>query len=387
MPNDAGRTASDLKWPLFWLGLVLPVCFIPGTIGATIPTQWIVLSVVLPLAMWRSAVLTLEHACGALFLLWAAFSVAWSPNPMFAVYGLWQVSILALAFWLGSTMVSLSSLWRGLAIGLGLSSAVAVAQAIGFDRLAAYDASRPAGLLFNPAVQGAMIALVAVALVAERSWFYIVPMLPGLWLAHSRGAILVLCVGLLARLHWIAAAGALLIAAAMAAVLHAPSDVERLQVWSVAAGHLALMGYGPGSFMQLVYQTADGVVLYPEHVHNDYLQFVFEYGIGSLPLFMVLIAALQRTNDPHWPVFFAFCTLGLFWFAFYSQPLAFVGGVLAGHLVRSADGVRVTGRDRRHDLISWASPSRPDDAWIGVQAVSVSPRNSTATTGAVDAAL
>jgi len=57
--------------------------------------------------------------------------------------------------------------------------------------------SAPAGLYVNSVQQGAALALLVVALASERMWLWALPLLPGLALAHSRGAWLALAVGLL----------------------------------------------------------------------------------------------------------------------------------------------------------------------------------------------
>lgn len=371
----------DLKRPLFWLGFVLPVCFVAGVTGASIPTQWPLLSVVLSVMLIFSPYklggkINMTSWFGLAFLAYACLSVTWSPNPVFAVYGLWQVAIWGLAFWLGSTSPSLSPLWRGLAVGLGISSMVAVAQALGWDGVPSRD--HPAGLLYSGPLQGAVIALVTVALVCDRAWPYIPAMLPGLWLAHSRGGWLALVVGLGARAHWslpLLATGA---AAALALSDIGRSDSLRLQEWSIAAHGLTLSGFGAGAFGQVIYRTPAAVV-HPEFVHNDYLQLAFEYGLGSLFLFPIMAAALANTGARTWPVFAAFCTLGLFYFPLYTAPLAFTGAVAAGHILRRHGGVQLSGCYSRSDLMAWANRT-----WR--EAFPVPPRNPPETIGAVDVA-
>ena len=57
---------------MFLLGLLLPICFIPGYTGASIPSQWVLLSLVLPAALWRRGYrLTPLHLLGLGFIAWA----------------------------------------------------------------------------------------------------------------------------------------------------------------------------------------------------------------------------------------------------------------------------------------------------------------------------
>lgn len=377
MDGSFGRKARhDLRRPLFWLGAVLPVCFIAGITGATIPTQLPLLSIVLGFVLWRRGIVTTYHRLGIVFVAYACVATIWSPNPMFAVYGLWQVMVWGLAFWLGSTSPSLAPLWRGMAVGLGVSSMVAVAQSLGWQGIPSRD--WPAGLLYSGPLQGAMIALVMVATICDRAFLYIPAMLPGLLLSHSRGAALVLVVTTLSRLHWGAGVATVAAAATIGAVMLGPSDVERLQSWSVALHNITPFGLGTGSFEQVIY-AAQGVVVHPEFVHNDYLQLAFEYGVGAIPALAILVAALRCSYRRYWPVLVGFCTLGLFYFPLYCAPLAFIGAVAAGHVLRRDDRARVPRYRGRPPVMAWIQ-----EAWR--EAFPVPPRNPPESIGAVDAA-
>lgn len=366
---------------MFWLGLALPVCFIAGITGATIPTQLPMLSAVLPwMVLWRRGPMTPWQWLGLSFVAYAAASLFWAINPTDSVYGMWQILLLALAFRLGSVTPDLAPLWRGMAIGLGISSAVAAAQAAGLTSLPSAD--HPAGLLFNGAVQSALISLVILALVDNRAWFYIPAMLPGLYLAHSRGGWLVLTVGLLSRMRWWVAALVTSLTGAVAFLIHGTTDVLRLQAWSVAYALLTPFGHGAGSFADLFYGN-----IRPEHVHNDYLQLAFEFGIGAIPVYLILARALYRRGEPYWPVMVGFATLSLFFFPLYCAPLAFVGAVVAGHVLRGDDGLRVAGLFCRSCLMAWLYRTQPGDAVAGGKAVSIQFRDQAAAIGALDAAL
>ena len=252
---------------------------------------------------------------------------------MTTTLALWQITLIVLAFAYGRASESLEPLWRGLAPALGLSSLIAIGQVLAVPGLPPYYL-HPAGLFYSPAVQASMIALVSVALAERRTWFLIPPLLPGLVLAQSRGGWLVLAIGLTARwLHGALAFAVLAAAGIAAAAMMTLSDQLRLATWKLALANLTLFGNGAGTFANLVFYDQNGSLVYPEHVHNDYLELAYEYGVGALIPYAVMIAALCRTRRPGWPVFAGYCALSAFYFPLYCAPLALVGSVVAGHLL------------------------------------------------------
>ena len=106
---------------MFWLGLAVAVCFIPGYSGASIPTQWALLSCIAPLALWRKGEVTLLHWAGLAFLAYAFASLLWARDFYLGICGVWTWTILAMVFWMGTALTSVNSVFRGLAIGLSLS--------------------------------------------------------------------------------------------------------------------------------------------------------------------------------------------------------------------------------------------------------------------------
>lgn len=342
---------------MLYLGIALAVCFVPGYTGATIPSQWALLSCVLPFSLWRKAEIGAAHWLGLMFVVWAILSTAWATNYHTSVFGLWIVSIWGLSFWLGSSLQSLAQLWKGLAIGLSISSIVAMAQALGFHPVEIAEAGRFPGLLFNTTVQGATIALVLIALVSHRLWWYTPLLWVGLALSQSKGAALVLAAALIARFtHWLFAL-ALLVAGALAfTFLLDSADSQRLQIWGYAIRGLSLLGWGPDSFSDIYFSWYDpGLakrwLMHAEFVHNDYLQLWFEYGLGALAIFALFGLALAETENADWPVAFGFAILATFYFPLYLPIPAFIGCVVAGHLTRPRLSHGVVRDSRRFDLL------------------------------------
>lgn len=354
---------------MLWLGLLLAICFVPGYTGASIPTQWAVLSILLPLSLWRKGPITSLHKLFLLFMFWSAVSILWSINLYSWVWGMWLVTIWALSFYLGSTLRSLVDLWKGLAIGLGVSSAVAVAQALEFAPVEANDPYLYSGLLFNSSVQGISIALVLIALTIHRLWWYMPPLAIGLILAGSRGAFFILAIALIARYtHWLVAILAVVFAGLALGFWTDVSDSQRLRIWGITLGALSPFGQGSGSFIDVFYIYKDrGVdkLIRSEFVHNDYLQFIYEYGIGAIAIFIIYALALLKTTSREWPIFFGFAILSFFYFPAYAPLSAFIGFVVAGHISRDwvVDGNLL--HNRRSDILSRNQNLEPrfDPTW------------------------
>ncbi len=363
---------------MFWLGLLLPICFVPGNTGASIPTQWALLSLVLPLSLPHAGWVTWWHRLGIFFLAYATLSALWSINLYSWVWGLWLAAIWACAFWYGSTKVYLAPLWKGLALGLTASSGVALAQALDYTPVVTFDPNLHAGLLYNTTVQGTVIALVLIALASHRLWWYTPPLLLGLILSESRGALLILTVAAIARyIHWLAALAFLVLGGFLLAFAFDPADSQRLQIWGIALGAIPIFGHGAGSFIDIFYiAPIKGVdtLINPGYVHNDYIQLWFEFGIAAIPLFAILAAGLTRTEDPNWPVLVGFATLGLFYFPFYTPITAFIGCVVAGHILRRYDPIRDYLDRRRSNLLPRSPDLEPvfDPTWGEV--IPVEPR-------------
>ncbi len=316
------------------LGALVSLCYIPGWTGAIIATQYAVLSAILPFTLWRQGSLTIFHWLGIALVGYAITSLAWNTDPHGGVYGLWLLCILALCFWLGSTLQSLKPIYTGLAIGGAVSSMVGVLQAFDYQ-LVPTNLPTSSGIYFNTVTQGGILALLIVALLTERMYFYVVPLIPGLILAQSRGAWLALMIGVAAlfvRRTWLLVP--VIVLGAGAAWFTTSSDALRLKIWLIAWNELSFFGNGVGSFASQIYND-NGTVLYPEFVHNDILQLAYEFGIAALLPTAIFAFALSRTKEQEWPVLMAFVTMGFYSFPLWMPVTAFVGLLVTGRIVRS----------------------------------------------------
>lgn len=224
-------------------------------------------------------------------------------------------AVFASARW---ALVPLREFYIALAIVGTASTALALAQAIfGWYPFPVWQIGQAPGLFFNPVHTGTVLTMTIMALVVNRLYWWIPGLLPGLWLAHSRGAWAALALGLLATRFrhplW------LLVLVLALGVLYSTnpgvSDIQRMEIWHAAYTHLTFWGHGIGSFWYLFMGSSHGI-LHPEYAHNDYLQTVFELGIWSVIPFSILLWALSRSAARFWPVLVTFC-----FFACFTMPL------------------------------------------------------------------
>ena len=339
---------------MFWLGAIVSLCYVPGITGAYIATQWPVLAVVLSFGLLRSGPLTEFHLAGLAFIAYAVFHMQFTPAPYASVFGLWLIVIMGLSVWFGTTITNVRGLYAGLAVGGAVSSALAILQYFGVDTIATAS-TNPAGLYVNSVQQGTVLALVAVALASERMWLWALPLAPGIFLAHSRGAWIALAAGLLAcylRRLWVfgvLAAGGVLVFYFLPL---SPTDAERMFIWRTAADGLTLFGWGPGIFYTIALPRGGAFSLYPEYAHNDALQLVFEYGLGALLPFSIFSYALWRTDVKEWPVILAFVVAGLYSMPLFMPITSFLAFVAVGRILRDYGLAGNYGSDRRQHVVS-----------------------------------
>lgn len=339
---------------MFWLGAAVSLCYVPGITGAYIATQWPVMAVLLSFGLLRSGPFTVFHVAGLAFIAYAFALWPHSAAPYASVFGLWQVVIMGLCVWFGTTLENVRGLYAGLAVGAAASSVVAVFQYFGWNPVESAP-SNPAGIYVNSVQQGIVLVLIVVALVSERMWAWALPLMPGVVLAQSRGAWVALAVGLLAcyfRRLWVfsavAAAGALYWLTPLSG-----SDVQRMLIWRTAWDNLTWVGWGPGMFYTLVLPWNGTFSLYPEYAHNDALQLAFEYGVGAVPLFLVFGYALWRTDAKEWPIVVAFTAAGCYSMPLFLPITSFLALVAVGRILRLYG---LAGRDGdycRQHVVPW----------------------------------
>lgn len=339
---------------MFWLGLLLTVCYVPGYTGASIPTQWVVLSIILPLGLWRIGPMTLGHKLFCLVIAYAVLSLAWTHNDYAAIWGLWILFIWTLSYNWGTLLDNLRGLWQGLAIGLTVSTAIAFAQSLGYSPVETADVNKASGLFFNSSLFGVICGLIMVGLYSHRQWFLLPPVALGLILSGSRGGIVLLIIGLICHHYGRLAALAATILGALTFIFYLdPADSQRLQIWGVVLPTLSFFGHGIGSFSDLYFVShAKMILIRPEFAHNDILQLVYEFGFAGIALALIPTLALAIAT-PDRPALFVWVVCALFYFPLYAPLTAFIGLVMAGSSLRRWALVRDLCRCRRSPQLQW----------------------------------
>ena len=64
---------------MFFLGLLVPIAYVPNWTGQMILTGWVVLSCVLPFVLLRHTKMTLGHWLGVIFLCYVGAIVVLDP--------------------------------------------------------------------------------------------------------------------------------------------------------------------------------------------------------------------------------------------------------------------------------------------------------------------
>jgi hypothetical protein len=318
---------------MFYLGLIAAVCYVPGYTGASVPSQWVFASLTLPFVLRHPIQWTKFHSLMLAFAGWGFFSLLWTPSAYDGLYELWIITLWLLAFRFG-TVCDLRELFRGLAVGVSVSTAVAVAQALGYHPVPTDNDAQIAGLFYNSTMLGAVAALTALGCVSYRLRPYAIAMLPAIALSHSRGALVALAIGLAARfVHWTILAGVVL--AAGTALLASPSssDSMRIEIWSATLSSLAFFGNGIGAFDAFYFFTPTPALIHPEFAHNDLLQLWFNYGPAGLIPIAVLGTALWRGGAAA-PVLAGVAVLALFWFPLWSPLPSLLAFACAGVSLR-----------------------------------------------------
>ena len=360
---------------MIW-AFILSVIYVPGWIGAAIPTGWAFISLTVPVLIWRGPALPRPlQILGLSAIAFAFLSLAWAPLPTFAIYTLWLQFCLGLIYILGVKLPSLEAIRKGLALGLSVSSLLCIVQYLGWNPVLQYDPTQPSGLLFNPSIAGAAFGLAVLWLALHRNWRYIPALLPGLALNHTRTVWAMLAA---TALVWIARNvryGWLGLCAAIAAVawylFHvSPHDSTRVQLWTVIYEHLYWFGHGPGILNYITVRLGD-LMARPEYAHNEYLDFIAQYGIGAAPIFVLAAIPLLAWRNPDWYVYVAFLSLALFSYPLRSVPVAVIGLILAGHLSRDWAVVRANLDRCRLVLPAWCRATQWRNDRKGAAIVSV----------------
>ena len=329
---------SDHKWVA--LGFMVSAAYLPGIQGSFVP-RWAVIAVGVPLVSqidprrvptWMLVIL------GFIFCI-ASLSIIHSPWPMAGIGELIFMLLLSLTFISTAAMVSLDDVMIGLAAGLSLSTALSVAQWLGWSPVVTGSTS-PSGLFYNSEVLGEFSALIAAWFIAKfmddrsvQSAALAVMALVPTFLSHSRIGIFVVAVALIVAWgpKWkvlLSVVGVALIGGCAAVIFTKLGEsVHRITLWGTTIMSMSFRGNGLG--------WASAAFPFEEFSHSDMLQAVAELGFGALALLYIPFAAFRGTRGcrAEYALFAAVLVEVAVSFPLHFPATGFVSAVVAGYLV------------------------------------------------------
>lgn len=272
------------------------VAYVPGVPGGLTVLRWAILA-----AGAACAVLALSPRrpnpgewAGLLFLAYVAASIGWSVSPWTTTGALLHYLALG-ALFAYAARTDLGRWWDGYVWGMAVSGAVALAQTFGWLVYAeGHGQNAVSGLFENKNLLAECAAVAVVVAFYRRQWLALpfvlfaalepasrtVWLALGLWggvelVRRSRDGVLL----------WLA-----LPALLSPLVIWGYFDAERLgrlvslnsrlAMYQLELHNLRWFGWGLGTFGEILPMYRDG--------HDDWLQYVFELGLGAAPLFYAL---------------------------------------------------------------------------------------------------
>lgn len=118
------------------------------------------------------------------------------------------------------------------------------------------------------------------------------------------------------------------------------SITQRFGIWFDALDHLSLFGFGWGAFFDAYWSWSVHrlpALIRPAHVYNDYLEIVFNLGLGSILFWAFLALCLEDTSGPTL-VLWAFGAAALTHFPLSIFPCAQLCALALGQLYQSKGG-------------------------------------------------
>jgi len=332
-----------VAWGGLLLGFLVSALYIPGLINPAHGPRWALILGIIPWLLKPQAG-SPAHWFGAAFLTWSAITIIWSPAVLDGIHQAFILAAWAALFLYGAQAESLRPFYIGAGIGIGLSSILAVMQAMGIEPLP-YVFPFPRGLFVNGNYLAEAAALVLVAAVSERLWWLIPALLPALFLPRAKGALLAAGAGLAAWLWNRSRVAAIALvafscAAVVAIIVTAPetndAEGERWLIWGSTFNGITWLGHGLGSF-RTVFPAFDLRELptgTPEYAHNEALQIAFDQGLIGLFLALVFVITLAGRLDTSRLILIALAVEAAFAFPLHMPTTAAIGFLAAGYACR-----------------------------------------------------
>lgn len=356
---------------------LIEVAYLPGVLPVSTLGRW---SVVTLVGLPTTLIFTVERfdwsrfevRCLVGLFTWLVLSLLWSASPWdTAGYLLNAASLLGLGL-LATRVEAPRLLWLGVALGALASLPVAFLEALGHPlRLSLVGSAFPevvGGLFLGNSTLSEVGTVAALLMLLEKRWSLAI--LCGLTAAlgaRKEVGLMLLVAGLVwlvltwgQRFSWRAAVSVLFGASVFLGLtawlttyhgeltllgqLH-NAVAGRLEIWTNTARALNFLGWGPGTYAG-VSSTFAGYGA----AHNEYLQFLFELGFGSVFLFgLGGYAFATQGHITERVVLSALGASALVWAPFQEPTTATLTVVLAGFLCGARARARSLASVRRAD--------------------------------------
>lgn len=199
----------------------------------------------------------------------------------------------------------------------------------------------PAGLFGNLNYLGVAFAPAFIAALAYQIPLFLPVAAVGLWWSQCRAAIVAAGICWMAML-WPRYRITILALTAAALTLFmvqkdpASSYLTRIGIWQDTTERLSLFGVGWSDYMphwQSWPVHRNMTLLIAPHAYNDFLELLFLLGIGAIPLFLLIILALDASTTDR-AILGCFLLLGLTYFPFFIPGVAHVFAFTLGSAIR-----------------------------------------------------
>lgn len=326
-------------FPLFLLGFGIITAYIPGIVGASISTGWLFLMIVCPFFLLYCD--NLKLGWGFLFICFAFISLLWTTSLNISLMYLAQIIVLGIVFWIGANINDLKPIFKGIATGLGFASIIAFLQYFNYNEIYSLD-KQPASFFINPNIYSEVSAVILVSLIVLNLWWWIPVTFTGLLLVHSRAAYVGLAISLfiwgwkINKIVSILATSLILLIGLY--FYYDKFDVssiqERLNIWQDTIQGLKLFGNGIGSYETMFPFHATHInteVARPKFAHNDLLQIIFEFGVGSILIFMVSYNVF-KSHRKEVIILYSIAAISMFTYPLHVPVNAFIAFLVAGYI-------------------------------------------------------
>jgi len=333
---------------LFFLVVVACVPFMPA--GATVP-RWAILSIAAAVLLFRTNISWVGVAVVGYLTLMAYVA----PSGFDAAFIYWHFLVVVALFGFFVTR-DIKGAMLGAALGFWVNSAVVLAQYyLNWQKIPQIIPN--GGLFYNHFMASEAAAIVLAVIVGYRLWWLIPGILPTLALG-ARHSLIALGIAAGAGL-WrysrfaamMAALGLFLFAFALMKgegghkmILISPDFLQRVGVWIDTIPHIRPWGHGLGSFIANYpsFQTHSiSLQLRFENAHNDYIQLLYELGLGGALLISIVAARMVTAMpSPAWYGLIVFLVEACFGFPLYEPVSAALAAVCAAGVFNGCGSLR-----------------------------------------------